>query len=137
MRELLMVLAVVVALYAAAILAIWWYARRLGEPASLREAGRFIPDVLGLIRRLIAGGGLSRRARAGLGALAVYLVLPIDVVPDVIPLVGWADDVVLVVLVLRAVVRRAGAEVVRTNWPGSPAGLNVLLRLLRLGPPAG
>lgn len=133
MREVATVVAVVAALYAVGVAAIWWYARRLGETASLREAGRFLPDVLVLIRRLLRGGGLSRRARAGLGALAVYLVLPIDLVPDVLPLVGWADDIVLVVLVLRAVVRRSGAELIRERWPGSPGGLAVLLRLLRLG----
>lgn len=132
MRDVLLALGVVVALYAVAVAAIWWYARRLGEPASLRDAGRFLPDVLGLIRRLLASGRLSRGARAGLGMLALYLVLPIDVVPDVIPLVGWADDVVLVVFVLRAVVRRTGADLIRTSWPGSPGGLAVLLRLLRL-----
>lgn len=132
MREVLSVVAVLAALYAVAVAAIWWYARRLGEPASLRDAGRFLPDVLGLIRRLIRSGGLTRRARAGLGLLALYLVLPIDVVPDVLPLVGWADDIVLVVLVLRAVVRRTGADLIRANWPGSPSGLAVLLRLLRL-----
>lgn len=132
MRDLLTILAVVLALYALAVAAIWWYARRLGEVSTLREAARFGPDLLGLIRRLIANGGLSRRARMALGALALYLVLPIDVVPDVIPVVGWADDVVIVVLVLRAVVRRTGAELVRAHWPGSPGGLAVLLRLLRL-----
>lgn len=133
MRDLLTILAVVVGLYALLVGAIWWYARRLGEVATLREAARFGPDLLGLIRRLIASGRLGRRGRAALGLLALYLVLPIDVVPDVIPLVGWADDLVIVVLVLRAVVRRTGSELVRANWPGSPGGLAVLLRLLRLG----
>lgn len=132
MRDALTIVGVVVLLYAVTVAAIWWYARRLGEVSTLREAARFGPDLLGLIRRLLAHGRLSRGTRTGLGLLALYLVLPIDLVPDVVPLVGWADDVVLVVLVLRAVVRRAGADVIRANWPGSPGGLAVLLRLLRL-----
>lgn len=133
---LLTLLAVLVALWVAGVLAIWWYARRLGEPATLREAVRFGPDVLALVRRLVRASALTRGLRAMLAALALYLILPVDLVPDVIPIVGWADDLVLVVLALRAVTRRAGGQLITLHWPGSPAGLAVLLRLLRLSAPS-
>jgi uncharacterized membrane protein YkvA (DUF1232 family) len=58
--------------------------------------------------------------------------MPIDLVPDVIPIIGYADDVVVVAVVLRSVVRRAGADVVRRHWPGSEQGLAVVLRLAGL-----
>lgn len=119
-------------LYAALIGAVWCYARSLAEPATLSEAARFGPDLLGLVRRLLTSGVLSRRGKVAVGALLIYLVMPIDLVPDVIPLVGWADDLVLVVLVLRMSLRRAGAAAVTQYWHGSPAGLAVLQRLLRL-----
>ena len=110
--------------------AVWWYARSLAEPATLREAVRFGPDLVGLVRRLATTPQLSRRMKAALVGLSLYLVLPIDLIPDVVPLVGWADDVVLAVLVLRAVVRRAGGDAIRANWRGGAAGLAVLQRLL-------
>ncbi|MBO9534376.1 MAG: DUF1232 domain-containing protein [Solirubrobacteraceae bacterium] len=128
---LLKALLAVVVLYGVVVAAVWWYARR-AEPATLREAASFGPDLVRLVRGLLAGGGFTRRARVALGALLLYLALPIDLVPDPIPLIGWADDLVLVVLVLRGVTRRAGTDVIRAHWPGGPAGLAVLLRLLRL-----
>jgi uncharacterized membrane protein YkvA (DUF1232 family) len=131
MTQLLTILAALAAVYALMIVGVWAYARSLAEPATLRDAARFGPDLLGLIRKLIASGALSRRGRAALILLAGYLVLPIDLIPDVVPLIGWADDVVIVVLVLRGVVRHAGSELIRSNWSGSAAGLSVLLRLLR------
>lgn len=133
MRTVLEVLLATAVVYAVLVGALWWYARRIGQVATLRDAARFAPDVLALVRRLATSRVLSGRLRVALGALALYLVLPIDVVPDVLPVVGWADDVVLVVLALRAVIRRAGAELIPDHWTGSPAGLAVLLRLTRTG----
>ncbi len=52
-----------------------------------------------------------------------YLALPLDLVPDVLPVIGWADDVIAVVLVLRSVARRAGPEALERHWPGTPEGL--------------
>jgi uncharacterized membrane protein YkvA (DUF1232 family) len=65
-------------------------------------------------------------------ALLVYLVLPIDLVPDLLPVVGYADDVVVVLWALRSVVRRAGPEVLDRHWPGTPEGLGTLKRLAGL-----
>jgi uncharacterized membrane protein YkvA (DUF1232 family) len=57
-------------------------------------------------------------------------------VPDFVPLLGYADDAILVSLVLRSVVRRAGAPLVRHQWPGTDDGLAALARLtgMQLGP---
>jgi len=56
----------------------------------------------------------------------------LDLIPDVIPVIGYADDAILVTWVLRSVVRRAGLEVVRAHWPCTPDGLTALTRLTRL-----
>jgi len=94
----------------------------------LKEALRLMPDVLRLVRRLAADPSLTSGVRLRLGLLLAYLVFPIDLVPDFIPVLGYADDAILVCLVLRSVVRKAGSDAVRRNWPGTPDGLTVLWR---------
>jgi uncharacterized membrane protein YkvA (DUF1232 family) len=74
----------------------------------LREALRILPDVLRLLRRLAADGTLPRGVRVRLGLLLAYLAMPIDLIPDFIPILGYADDAIIVTVVLRSVVRRAG-----------------------------
>ncbi len=58
--------------------------------------------------------------------------MPIDLIPDFIPVIGYVDDVIIVAMALRSVVRHAGPEAVRTYWPGTPDGLATLWRLARL-----
>jgi uncharacterized membrane protein YkvA (DUF1232 family) len=74
--------------------------------ALLAEALRLLPDVLRLIRRLAADPGLPRGVRIRIGALLVYLASPVDLIPDFIPLLGYADDAIIVTAVLRSVVHR-------------------------------
>lgn len=105
-------------------------ARRQGDPASLREALRLLPDVLRLLRRLTADATLPRGVRWRIGLTLGYLAMPLDLVPDFLPVVGYADDVIIVALALRAVVRAAGPEALERHWPGTPAGLDAVRRLL-------
>ena len=58
------------------------------------------------------------------------ILFPVDLVPDVVPVIGYADDAVAVALVLRSVVRVAGPEALERHWPGTPEGLAALLRLV-------
>ena len=106
----------------------------LGRPrgALLPEALRLLPDVLRLIRRLSADPDLPRGVRIRLGALLVYLALPVDLIPDFIPVLGYADDAIIVTAVLRSVVRRVGAGAVRAHWPGTDDGFTALARLAGL-----
>jgi uncharacterized membrane protein YkvA (DUF1232 family) len=104
----------------------------------LSEALRILPDVLRLIRRLAADKTLPRGVRVRLGLLLAYLAMPIDLIPDFIPVLGYADDAIIVTAVLRGVVRRAGIDAVRAHWPGTDDGFAALSRLTRLTktPPA-
>ena len=88
-----------------------------------------LPDLLRLLRRLASDHSVPNAARARLWLLLGYLAIPIDLVPDFVPVLGYADDAIIVSLVLRSVVRRAGAPVVRHHWPGSDNGLAALGRL--------
>ena len=114
----------------AGLLTVLWRARPDGD--GLRDALSVLPDVLRLIARLARDGTLPRGLRVRLWLLLAYLALPIDLVPDVIPVIGYADDAVLVVWTLRAVVRLAGADAVERHWPGSPQGLQTVTRLAGL-----
>ena len=106
---------------------------------SLRQAFRLLPDVLRLVRRLASDRTLPRGIRVRLALLLAYLALPVDLIPDVIPVIGYADDAIIVIAVLRSVVRRAGIDPVRAHWPGTDDGFSVLMRLTGIGnqlPPA-
>ncbi|WP_328647121.1 DUF1232 domain-containing protein [Amycolatopsis sp. NBC_00348] len=102
----------------------------------LREALRLLPDVLRLIRRLAADPALPRGIRIRLGLLLVYLAMPIDLIPDFIPVLGHADDAIIVTAVLRGVVRRAGLDAVRAHWPGTDDGFAAAARLAGIRTPA-
>jgi uncharacterized membrane protein YkvA (DUF1232 family) len=99
------------------------------EASLLAETVRILPDLLRLLRRLATDPTLPRGVRIRLGLLLAYLAFPIDLIPDLIPVIGYADDAILTVVVLRSVVRRAGIEPVRRHWPGSQDGLTALQRL--------
>ena len=102
------------------------------DSITLRGAARIIPDTVRLVRRLAADKTLHRGVRLRLWFLLAYLVSPIDLVPDFIPVIGFADDVLITSLVLRSVIKRAGADAVKAHWPGTPDGLATLFRVCRL-----
>lgn len=103
--------------------------RSYDDPTRLRDAVRIVPDVLRLLRRLVADRSLPPGVRLRLGLLVVYLLSPIDLVPDFIPVAGYADDVLLVAWVLRSVVRRVGADALDRHWSGTDEGLRLVKRL--------
>jgi uncharacterized membrane protein YkvA (DUF1232 family) len=102
------------------------------DSATLTDAARILPDTIRLVHRLARDKTLGRNVRIRLFLLLGYLALPIDLIPDFIPVVGYADDVIVTGIVLRSVIRRAGAEKVRGQWPGSDEAFAVLARLCRL-----
>ena len=98
----------------------------------LREALRLLPDVLRLLPRLAADRSLPRGVRVRLALLLAYLASPIDLVPDFIPVIGYADDAIIVAAVLRSVARRAGVQALERHWPGTRDGFAALCRLTGL-----
>jgi uncharacterized membrane protein YkvA (DUF1232 family) len=102
------------------------------RPKDLRlgDAARLMPDLLRLIAALARDGALPRRTRAWLWILLGYLASPIDIIPDFIPVIGFADDVIIAYLVLRHVFRVAGAQQLEQHWKGTPEGLTVVRRFL-------
>lgn len=101
------------------------------EGDLLTELLRILPDTLRLVARLARDATLPHAVRIRLWLLLAYLALPFDLVPDFIPVLGYADDAVAVAVVLRSTIRRAGAEAIRRHWPGTPDGLAAIARLTR------
>lgn len=99
---------------------------------GLRDALRLLPDLIGLLRRLAADPALPRGVRIRLWLLLGYLLMPIDLVPDFIPVLGYADDAIVVALALRSVTRAAGSDALERHWPGTPIGLRTVRRLAGL-----
>jgi uncharacterized membrane protein YkvA (DUF1232 family) len=99
----------------------------------LAELVRLVPDVLRLVRDLLADGSTPPAVRLALAGLLAWLISPIDLIPEFIPVLGPLDDVVVAVLVLRYVRRRLGEAELRRRWRGSEDGFALLTGLLERG----
>lgn len=102
------------------------------DTATIKGALQLLPDTLRMIRRLATDKSLPLSTRRPVWLLVGYLAVPIDLVPDFIPVLGYADDVILVAVLLRRLARKAGPAKLAQHWPGEPDGLANLQRLLRL-----
>ena len=98
----------------------------------MRALLRALPDLARLLTRLVGDPVLPRAAKIALGAAAVYLLSPIDLIPDFIPLVGYVDDLLLAALVLDGILNWVDRGLVLKYWPGSPASLDTLARTARV-----
>jgi uncharacterized membrane protein YkvA (DUF1232 family) len=115
----------------AVLIALLFMFRPRDEP--LGELVRVVPDLLRLVRNLIRDRDVPFGARLALIVLLVWLISPIDLIPEFIPVLGPLDDVVVAVLVLRYVRRRVGLEELRQRWAGTPEGFALLSRILGSG----
>jgi len=100
-----------------------------GRRVDAAALARFIPDCVVLMRRLVGDEQVPLRRKLVLFALLVYLLIPIDLVPDFLPLVGQLDDVIIAALALRYALRAGGPELLRTHWPGPDRSLQLVIRL--------
>lgn len=134
MTALLAAFVVVLVLYLAVVLALV----AVGRHTDARALAGFIPDCVVLTRRLLGDARVSRRHKAVLALLVGYLAMPIDLVPDFIPVAGQLDDAIVVGLVLRSVLRAAGPSLLAEHWPGPRQSLEVVANLtgVVLPPPA-
>lgn len=114
------------------VLVLWLEQRKHPGRASLVDLLRLAPDVVRLLKRLASDRAVPVGTRLWLGVLLVYLISPIDLIPDFIPVLGYADDALVVAIALRFATRRAGSDAITKHWPGTPAGLAAVLRLAGL-----
>ena len=96
---------------------------------SLRDLVLLLPQLAGLIARLLGDARVSGRVKAVLGVAAVYLASPIDFIPDFIPGLGYLDDAVLVAIVLDGLLNHVDREILLEHWPGDPVTLDRTARV--------
>ena len=100
-----------------------------GRGTTARALAGFIPDCIVLLKRVLSDPRLPRRRKAVLVVLVAYLVMPIDLVPDFIPVAGQLDDVLVAGLALRYALRGGGPELLREHWPGPEQSLEAVIRI--------
>ena len=115
----------------AAVLLLSWVvlvvlARRLPE-GTAKELARFLPACVTTVRRLRRHPAVPRGVRVVLVVAGLWVLSPIDLIPEFLPVIGPLDDVVVVALALRYAARRVPREVLLEAWPGDR---RIVLRLL-------
>jgi uncharacterized membrane protein YkvA (DUF1232 family) len=121
--SVLLALAIVVAVWLVAILALVLAGRR----SAARELATLIPNLVVLFKGLLRDPAVPRSSKVLLGLAVLWLVSPIDLVPEFVPVAGPLDDAIVAALVLRHVLRRTDPEVLRRHWRGEPAVLDRLV----------
>jgi len=101
--------------------------------STISETARLLPDTIRLVRRLAADRTIRFTTRFPIWLLLGYLISPIDLIPDFLPVIGYADDAIVTTLVLRWFVRHVGPDKLAQHWPGSPDGLDRVRHLLQIG----
>jgi len=125
MRPLLIALVAVAVLWVLAVAVLY----ALGRRTQARELATLIPNLLVLFKGLLRDPQVSRGSKAWLWFAVVWLVSPIDLIPEFIPVLGPLDDAVVAALVLRHVLRRTDRAVLAEHWRGDPATLDAITRL--------
>jgi uncharacterized membrane protein YkvA (DUF1232 family) len=128
MRSLLVAVAILVAIYLVLVAALVLSGRKL----AAKELAALLPNLVRLFKDLATDSRVPARAKVVLAIAGVWLVSPIDLLPEFLPVIGPLDDAVVAALALRYLVRCSGVEVVREHWRGDPATLEALLRAARI-----
>jgi len=102
-----------------------------GRGSAARELATLLPNLVVLFRGLLRDPRVPRGSKALIWFAVVWVVSPIDLIPEFIPIAGPLDDAIVAALVLRHVLRRSGPDVVGDHWRGDPATLDRILGIGR------
>jgi uncharacterized membrane protein YkvA (DUF1232 family) len=103
-----------------------------GRHVAAKELALLVPNLVLLFKDLLRDPAVPRGPKIALAIGVVWLISPIDLLPEFLPVLGPLDDAVVAALVLRYLVKRAGLDVVRAHWRGDPATLGTILRAARI-----
>jgi uncharacterized membrane protein YkvA (DUF1232 family) len=118
-------------LIAAAVMVVLWglmvvLAARLPS-GLLKDLAGFLPACVTLVRRLRADPRVPWQAKAAVVVAGLWVLSPVDLLPEFLPVIGPLDDVVVVALALRYAARRVPRQVLVEAWPGEPRLLERLI----------
>lgn len=95
------------------------------DGVSAKDAVLALPNILKLLVRLLRDPRVDRRRRlVALGAVA-YAVSPVDLIPEVIPILGKMDDLVVAILAVRMLLDGAEEDLLAEHWDGPPEVLEI------------
>jgi hypothetical protein len=130
LRTIVAIILAILVLWAV-LLVVFWVLRP--KDVGVREIVGVIPDVLRLLRSIIGDGSAPPDVRLVLIGLLAWIISPIDLIPEFIPVLGPLDDVVVAVVALRYVRRRLGVDDLRRRWSGTDEGFALLVRMVGSG----
>ena len=107
-----------------------------GASAQMRklasDAVYLLPNLIKLLGRLVKDPRVPRRSKVVIGAALAYLVSPVDLIPEFVPVIGFADDVVLVSYAINHLITVAGEDVVLEHWDGPRDMLELVRSVLEV-----
>jgi uncharacterized membrane protein YkvA (DUF1232 family) len=101
-------------------------AKRLPD-GTAKELARFLPACVTTVKRLRSNPAVPRKAKIAVGIAGLWVLSPIDLIPEFLPVIGPLDDVVVVALALRYAARQVPRDVLLDAWPGDRRILERLL----------
>ena len=100
----------------------------LGRKTQAREIAGLVPNLVILFRGLVGDSRVSRRTKGLVWFALAWLVSPIDLIPEFLPVLGPLDDAIVAALVLRHVLRRTDRSVLLDHWRGERSTLDALVK---------
>jgi uncharacterized membrane protein YkvA (DUF1232 family) len=91
---------------------------RKAKRAKMRELLLFVPNLLGLLLGLLKDARVSKADKAILAGIIMYVIVPLDVIPDFVPFIGQVDDGYLLAISILRLLNRADRRVVMDHWRG-------------------
>ena len=101
--------------------------------ATVREGIMLIPNVVKLLARIATDRRVTVRSKAFAAAVLVYVISPIDLIPDFVIGFGKLDDLILSAVAIQHLIESAGPEIVAEHWDGSEASLDMILTAAEMG----
>ena len=126
MTKALVIAGVLVGLWALSCVVMMLLAHRL-PPGLMRQVAEFLPSCVTAARALRKHPDVPRRAKVALLVAVLWVVSPIDLLPEFLPVIGPLDDVVAVILLLRYAARSIPRETLLAAWPSDPRLLERVL----------
>lgn len=97
------------------------------------EAILMIPNIVKLLSRIARDPRVSVKRKAFAAAAMLYVVSPIDLIPDFVVGIGRFDDMIVVAIALNHLIDGAGRALVEEHWDGSADSLDLVLAATEWG----